>query len=262
MKRTWISTIAVFLFAATFASASDVTFTASPAAPGLTWNDASSYATSATLSAGSATPVTTASSATRTKTCRALEVGGDGRIESVEVSYAAASNAAVAGRSYVVTPQQVTYAGGGSPSEAEVEFVRGDNAQFGRFRALERIFDGRTVSIGASFAPKKQDADELFEFPGGRVNSVALTLRSVLNGVATFDISMSVESDAKEKKSKKAAAGGMSMTLDGTLTLSVATSRPMSFDVSGPISVNVKKANGVRAASGSGTLSIHTDYDF
>jgi hypothetical protein len=262
MKNTSISTAIVLLFAATFASAAEVTFTATPAVSGLTWEDSSSYATSATLSAGSAAPVTREYSVTRSKTCRALEVGGDGRIDSVEVSYSASSNAAVAGRSYIVTPQLVTYSGGGAPSAAESEFVRGDNAQFGRFRALERIFDGKTVAIGASFQPKKQDADELFEFPGGRVNSVALTLRSVASGVATFDISMSVSSDAKEKKSKKSAAGGMSMTLDGTLMLSVATSRPVSFDVSGPISVNVKKPNGARAADGSGTLSIHTEYEF
>ena len=262
MRLNSIATAAAFLFAATIASAEEVTFHAVPATSGLSWTDSSSYSTSTTVSAGVGAPVTNHYSVTRSKTCRALEVGADGRIDSVEVSYGASSNGTVAGKRYVVSGADVTYAAGGAPSDEEVAFVRGDNAQLGQFRALERIFDGATIAIGASFHPKKQDADDMLSFPAGRIRNVALTLRSVTNGVAAFDVSMSVESDAKEKKSKKAAAGGMTMTLDGTLEMSVATSRPVSFDVSGPITVSVKKANGARAADGSGTLSIQSEYGF
>jgi hypothetical protein len=40
---------------------------------------------------------------------------------------------------------------------------------------------------------------------GMRLRNLALTLRSVANGVARFDLSMTLEGDVKEKKSKNAA---------------------------------------------------------
>jgi len=190
-------------------------------------------------------------------------IGNDGRIDSVEVTYNAASKPSVAHHSYVVTPSGVTYSGGGTPSAEEVAYVRADNAQFGQFRALERIFDGETIAIGSSFSPKKKDAEELLNVGESlRLRSMALTLRSVSDGVARFDVSIGIDADPKEKKSKKSATGAMSMTLDGTLLVTVATARPVLLDVSGPLQMNVKKPDGGHAADGSGNAAMRIDYTF
>ena len=260
MKHTLIIAL---LLTATVASAESVTFNAAAAAVGMTWNESTSYAANVTVTVDTSTPVQTGQNVSSRKSNRVLEVGGDGRIDSVEVTYAAASHASVAGRSYVVTKHGVTYAGGGAVPADEAAFVQSDNAQFGQFRALERIFAGTTIDIGSSFEPKKKDAEEMLNIDDGiRLRSMALTLRSVHDDVALFDISMSVESDAKEKKADKTAAGGMSMTLDGTLSLSITTARPIVLDVTGPVHVDVRTPQGGRAADGNGTASMRIDYAF
>lgn len=261
MKRTMI--IITLLLTASIASADSITFHAAGAATGMTWNQSTSYAANVTVTVSDAAPVTTQQNVSTQKSNRVLEVGGDGRIDSVEVTYSASSNASVAGHSYVVTPHGVTYAGGGAVPDDEAAFVNSDNTQFGQFRALERIFDGTTIAIGSSFEPKKQDAEELLNIAEDvRLRSMALTLRSVSNGVAQFDISMTIDSDAKEKNNNKAASGGMSMTLDGTLSVSVSTSRPIVLDIAGPVHVDVRKPQGDRAVDGNGTASMRVDYTF
>jgi hypothetical protein len=263
MNRKAIITLIAMTFAAVAASADSVTFHASEARNGMTWNESAEHSASVTLTTSSAAPVTTNNSSSSTKTNVVLAIGNDGRIDSVEVTYGAASNASVAHHSYVVTPSGVTYSGGGAPSAEEVAYVRADNAQFGQFRALERIFDGETIAIGSSFSPKRQDAEELLNVGESlRLRSMALTLRSVSDGVARFDVSIGIDADPKEKKSKKSATGAMWMTLDGTLLVTVSTARPVSLDVSGPLQMNVKKPNGGHAADGSGNAAMRIDYTF
>lgn len=262
-RKNLIITLIALTLAAFAASAENVTFSAAGAHNGMTWSESAEYASSMTVTQSGGAPVVSSSNASRAKSNRVLAIGGDGRIDSVEVTYGMASNANVAGHTYVVTPSGVTYSGGGAPSAEEVAYVRDDNTQFGQFRALERIFDGTTIAIGSSFSPKKQDAEELLNVGDDlRLRSMALTLISVANGVAHFDISLSVDSDPKEKKSNKSATGAMSMSLDGTLAISVSTARPVALDVSGPMQMNVKNAKGDSASDGSGNASMHVDYSF
>lgn len=265
MNRKIILFALVLLFTATStaASAQTVTFGSSaPVANVTQWDDDATYGTSITTTAGGKS-ATAARNVTRDKTCRVLELDNAGRMDAVQVTYGSASLAGVAGRSYRVTPQGVTYLGGAAPPAAEAAFVRADNASFSQFRAFDRIFGGKTFTVGQSFTPNKNDAEELLNVAAGtRLRSIALTLRSVSGGVATFDISMTLASNPKEKKSSSANGGEMAMTLDGTLKMTVATAWPLQLDVDGTLQGGTKKPNGSRAGDASGTASIRIDYAF
>lgn len=262
MKRTIHITLIALLITAT--ASAQVTFSSlEPVAGQTSWTETASYETSIIANAGESTSSAINSNVTHEKTCKVLELDGAGRIDAVQVTYGAASNGNVSGKSYVVTPHDVSYAAGGTPSKDELRFVRGDNASFGQFRALDRIFGGKTFRIGESFEPNKNDAEELVNVAAGtRLRSMALTLRSVANGVATFDVSMAMESDPKEKKSGKAANGGMMLTLDGELDVTVATSRPVRLEAGGPLKARTKKADGTRIGDATGDVTMRRTYAF
>ena len=251
------------LFTATLASAQTATFgNATPLAGTTEWDDSASYDTTITTSAGTKS-ATMARNVSRDKTCRVLAVDNTGRIDEVQVTYNSSSQAGVAGKSYRVTPHGVSYLGGAAPPADETAFVRADNSSFSQFRAFDRIFGGKTFDVGESFSPNKHDAEELFNVAAGtRLRSIALTLRSVADGVATFDISMTLESNPKEKKSSRAAGGEVTMSLDGTLKMTVATAWPLQLDVDGTLRGGTKKANGSHAGDANGTASIRIDYSF
>lgn len=267
MKRTInITLIALLLTALPFTAgaATQVTFgSLEPVAGQTTWTETAAYETRIVANAGESTSSAVNNKVMHEKTCKVLELDGAGRIDVVLVTYSAASNGAVSGRSYVVTPDGVDYAAGGTPSDEELRFVRGDNASFGQFRALDRIFGGQTFTIGESFEPKKNDAEELINVAAGtQLRSMALTLRSVANGVATFDVSMTMDSNPKEKKSGKAANGGMTLKMDGTLDVTVATSRPVRLEAGGPLKASTKKSDGTRIGDASGDVSMRRTYAF
>lgn len=261
MNRILVS-LALFAIA-TMASADSVTFgNAAPVAGVTTWGDNASYATSIVTSAGEST-ATTSRSVMRDKTCRVDQLDNAGRIDAVRVTYASASIGNVAGKTYSVTPRSVTYANGSAPPASEAAFVRADNANFSQFRAYDRIFGGRTFTVGQSFSPNRNDAEELVNVAAGsRLRSIALTLRSASDGIATFDLSMTVESNPKDKKKASAAGGEMTLRFDGTLKMTVATARPVLLDVHGTLSGETKKPNGSHAGEARGTASIRVDYTF
>lgn len=261
MNRT-IHIILIAIFIAGTASA-QVTFQSSELMPQTSWSENASYETRISAQAGQSTTSAIHNNVMHEKTCTVLEVDGAGRIDAVQVTYGSSSNDHVSGRSYIVTPHDVSYAAGGAPSGEELRFVRSDNASFSQFRALGRIFGGRTFNVGQSFEPNKNDAEELVNVAAGtRLRSMALTLRSVANGVAKFDVSMTMESDPKEKKSGKSANGGMSLTLDGELEVTVATSRPVRLEASGPLTARTKKADGSRIGDANGAVTLLRTYDF
>lgn len=250
-------TLIALFFAASIASA-QVTFHSSEIAVQMSWSEIATYETSIHAQSGQSTTSDVNHSVTREKTCKVLDVDNAGRIDAVHVTYDSASNGDVSGRSYVVTPRDVSYAAGGAPSGDELRFVRSDNASFGQFRALDRIFGGKTFTIGQSFEPNKNDAEELVNIAAGtQLKAMALTLRSVANGVATFDLSMTIESDPKEKKS-----GKMTLVLDGQLDVTIATSRPVRLEASGPIQARTNKSDGSRAGTATGDVTIRRTYDF
>lgn len=268
MKRTINITFLALLFTAlpftASAASGQVTFSSlEPVAGQTSWTETSSYETSIIAKAGESTTSTINSSVTHEKTCRVLELDGAGRMDAVQVTYSSASHGEVSGRSYVVTPHGVGLATGGTASEEELRFVRSDNAGFGQFRALDRIFGGKTFTIGESFEPNNNDAEELINVAAGtRLRSMALTLRSVANGVATFDLSMAMESDPKEKKSGKAAGGKMMLTFDGELDVTVATSRPVRLEAGGSVKARTNKEDGSRIGDAAGNVSMRRTYAF
>jgi hypothetical protein len=262
MNRTINITLIALLLTTGVASA-QVTFHSSEIAPQTSWSENASYETSINARAGESTSSQVSNDVSNEKMCKVLEVDGAGRIDAVQVTYGSASNGDVSGRSYIVTPQGVSYAAGGAPSGDELRFVRGDNASFSQFRALDRIFGGKTFNVGQSFEPNRNDAEELVNVAEGtRLRSMALTLRSVANGVAKFDVSMTMESDPKEKKSGNAANGDMTLTLDGELDVTVATSRPVRLEASGPLTARTKKSDGSRIGDATGNVTILRTYDF
>lgn len=262
MNRT-INIILIAMLLTTGTASAQVTFQASELTPQTAWSENASYETSISAQAGQSTTSAVHNNVMREKTCKVLEVDGAGRIDAVQVTYGSSSNGDVSGRSYIVTPHDVSYAAGGAPSGEELRFVRSDNASFGQFRALGRIFGGRTFNVGQSFEPNKNDAEELVNVAAGtRLRSMALTLRSVANGVAKFDVSMTMESDPKEKKSGKAANGGMTLTLDGELEVTVATSRPLRLEARGLLSARTNKSDGSRIGDAKGDVTMLRTYDF
>src|SRR5688572_4495476 len=122
MKRTINITLIALLFTASVASA-QVTFHSSNIAPQTSWNETASYEMSISARAGQSTTSNVNNDVAHEKTCKVLDVDGAGRIDAVQVTYGSASNGNVSGRSYVVTPREVSYAAGGAPSDDELRFV-------------------------------------------------------------------------------------------------------------------------------------------
>ena len=256
MKRTSIVFALVLLCSAATASAETVTFGA-PAAvgAGTTWTDSASL----TTAAGPSIERT----ASRNKTCVVRAIDGAGRIDSMTVTYSTSSNAAVAGKSYLVTPHGVSSAAGGAVPEAEAAFVSADNANFGLFRAIERIFGNDTFELGRTYEAKNRvDAEELLNVPDRtRLGSFVFTPRSVSGGVAEFDVAMTLESTPRNKNGTTP-EGRTTVTLSGRLRMTVATVRPLQLSLDGTIGESSVRPNRTQGGNVAGTTSMSVDYGF
>lgn len=257
MKRTAITilTLAIFCSAAA-ASAETVTFGApAPVGPNTIWTDSAALTTSASPD--------TSRTAARNKTSVVHAIDGAGRIDSMTVTYGASSNAAVAGKSYLVTRQNVSSPTGGEVSEAEAAFVSVDNSNFDLFRAIERIFGNQTFVIGTAYRAKSQDADELFNVPDRtHLRSFDFTPRSVSNGVAEFDVAMTLESTPKRRTDGTKPEGRTTVTFTGTLKMTIATVRPLRLSLDGTMSESSVRLSRTQAGNVAGTTSMTVDYSF
>ena len=271
-RKTLLTSLSILLLTASVSFAADeVTFGSAALQPGDSWSDTATYSSNVTLN-GSAQEQNTS----RTKETSVSDVGGDGSIDAAVVTYSAASrNGAplpVTGHSYAIAASgnsvDVSYAGGGTPSEGEIAFVRSDNAHFRQMRAYDRIFGGKKFTVGSTAQVNRNDAAELVNAGDGvNVSAFALTLRSVRteNGVeiATFDVSMTLNTGIKHGHGKGAAAapaGGMVITLDGTLDVQVSNARPALLDVTGPVGVQLRKPSNALFAEGNGGASLRIEY--
>src|SRR3982750_2403955 len=122
MKKLTIASI-IFALAAPLA-AQQISFTSSDVAAGQSWTEDGNYSSTMTttvFNSNESLPATTQSHATtRSKSVRLTDVGGDNRINALEVTYSSASEPSVAGHTYTVTVSgnsvDVGYSGGsGSP---------------------------------------------------------------------------------------------------------------------------------------------------
>jgi hypothetical protein len=222
MKRNVL--LSLVLFSATAVSAQEVTFGTAPQPA--TWSDSGVFESriaAATLSVR------------RTKS---VCVAGD----ALEVTYTDASEAAVIGKTYAVTPRAVTYPGGALPSQEEIAFVRRDNLSSGTFRALAPILAGRTIAVGSSIEPGAKDAAALMSGSSAmRIAKLVLTLRSVEDGVATFDVTMTAKAEQQA-----------ALTLTGTFEVRTADSRARRMEMNGDIT----------APRFTGHASMKTEYAF
>ena len=246
MKRTMIFTAIVLL--STAISAQTVSF--GPAPQVTSWADTASSDSSLSVNGSKSANATASRTVSRSKTTCVVAADARGSIESVEVTYAAATRDGVglpvAGRQYLVRRAVngivVTHADGTAPDAEETSFVAGDNTHFARFAAMQRIFAGKTFAVGTSFQLSPVDATELANLSdGSRVRNLALTLRSVVDGVATFDVSTTIDAERR-----------MSVVLNGTLEVMVATSLPRRYQVAGAI----------RSAQVAGTAAMQIEYAF
>ena len=229
MKRTMIFTAIVFV--STVLSAQTVTFGAMPEVR--SWTDTASSDSSISVNGSKSPNATATRTVNRSKASCVVAADTKGQIESVQVTYDAATRdgvgLSVAGRQYLVRRSAknvaVTYADGSVPDAEELAFVKSDNAYLARFAAMQRIFSGKSFAVGASFQVNPADAADLANLAeGSHMRNLALTLRSVADGIATFDVSTTIDAERRTK-----------VVLNGTLEVSVATSLPRRYDVSGSI---------------------------
>lgn len=246
MNRSMMFTAIVLI--STAMSAQTVSFGLAPQMT--SWSDTASSDSQLIVNGSKSANATATRTVNRSKTTCVVAADAKGRAESVLVTYAAATRdgvgLSVAGREYLVRRTAknivVTYADGTAPDAEEAAFVASDNTHFARFAAMQRIFAGKTFTVGTSFQPSAIDATELANLSdGSRVRNLALTLRSVTDGVATFDVSATIDAERR-----------MSVVLNGTLEVMVATSLPRRYQVAGAI----------RSAQVAGSAAMQIDYAF
>lgn len=291
MKNKMTLAIA-FVAAAAFSTAlqaQSVTFGSAPIGAGDQWSESASYTATITTtvhdSVREVNSTTTAQSVTRSKTSKATAVGGDGRLNGVDVTYSAVSVngtslSNVVGKTYRLTVAgsnvTVAYAdGNGVPTADEIAFVSTDNAHFGQFRAIDKIVGGKTLAPGAVVTPNKVDAEELVNATEGiAVDSMTMTLSGVSGSgaaqVATFNVSIVLRGGVTKGASHKTTeefAGAVTMTLSGTMDIKVQNSRPAGLNVAGPTSLAARKnakagTTKQMTLSGAGNSSIAISYSF
>lgn len=257
MKRASTLALILLMISVSPLAAAEITFDPTDVAAGETWTETGSYGSNVTVTRSDSVQTfpaaTQITSVTRTKVMKILAVGGDSRIDSLEVSYSAASLPDVVGKTYLLTVQgqkvdAVTYKdpANGSPSAAEEAFVKKDNSHFGQFRALNRIFRGNsTFTTGQS--PRKinkNDAAELVNASGDMaVDDLDLTLADVIGSgddqVAVFDVVLKLKGSIKSKPKQgdetliaEKFAGDVLMDLTGTLRVKV-NCRPAGLNLNG-----------------------------
>ena len=265
MKTTLI--VASLLMLALPLMADSTTFTAADVVNGETWTESGNYSSSMTTtvfdSVRSLPPTTQSLTVNRSKTEKILDVGGDSRINSLQVTYSAASLADVVGKSYKLTVTgnhaDVSYfdPADGTPSPAEIAFVQSDNSHFGQFRAMNRIFGGQTFTVGEGVRHiNKNDAADLINATTDvSVHGLDLTFTGVdSNGFGIFSTTLTLNAKMRanpkptdEQPDAEKFVGSMVVELSGTIKVNPATCRPGGLDLTGPSTLR-----GTRSASGHG----------
>jgi hypothetical protein len=289
MKKLSIASILLTL--AVPLAAQSVSFNSSDVAAGQSWTEDGNYSSTMTTTVFDSTrtlPAATQSHATtRSKNVKLTDVGGDDRINALEVTYTSASEPSVAGHTYAVSVSgngvDVGYSsGGGSPSAAEVAFVKADNAHFGQFRSLNRLFGGKTITIGSAVSPiNKTDASELIDATDMSLDSIDLALQGVSGAgadrIAVFTGTLTLRGSMKSnaKSSDKTAddekfSGDLRTTMNVTLKVRAATCRPVELQLDGSTTINATRSAKGSAShgrdkmtvSGDGSSSLRLNYSF
>lgn len=139
----------------------------------------------------------------------------------------------VAGKSYIVWSKdgkvEATLADGGAVSPEELAELTSDLDELGRPQVMDKIMAGRTWKVGETYTLSAAELDELRKVKGeGKPTPAAygFTLREVVDGQARFAMTSALDTEAKAK---------MHVELSGTATIDVATGRPVSLVLSGPV---------------------------
>jgi hypothetical protein len=159
---------------------------------------------------------------------------------------------------YLVTREgdqiKVVYEDGTAPPAEEAKEVASNNRKVGRSGDLEEIIASKSWTIGTKV---DLTADELARLNQARgsaggaeelaVTALALTLKASDGRAATFDMVM--------RTSMKTGKGSMNVDLTGTVSLDVATGRPLTVDGTGP-------ASGDMGGAITGTMGISIQYTY
>jgi hypothetical protein len=265
--------------------AADFSFTPADVVGGVSWTETGTYHSDLNIvlndSARELPPVTRTLDVTRSKSVTVVQAGGNDVINVLDVSYTAAPVATVVNNTYRLTVKgnhaDIAYADPtkGTPTDAEIAFVDGDNTQFGQLRALNRIFGKKSFTTDQAAKVNKNDAEELINVgPDLDVSDLTLTLRSVNGDVASFDISLTLQSNIKKGSPDQVdspfSTGGMTIALAGTLQLKTTTCRPTSIVLNGtttltgskPTPGHSKNHDATLTVNGTGTTNFSFTYAF
>jgi hypothetical protein len=276
------------------AAAQSVTFGPGGVSTGDRWTDVSSSSTSATANLndsyrdlGPQPPST--SSKTSAKTVTVTDVAGNDRINEFEAAY---SNVVIngtdmtslfAGKRYRVSVNgnhvsAISYPDGGTPTATEIAFVSVDNARVGQFRAMQKTFGGKSVSVGDEL--HASHPEDLIDVDAGfSISDFTMKLQSVSGEgsarTATFALTMNIANSVKRGKGGAGSpyeTSSMSMNLTGTLTALVESSRITGIELGGPATFSGRKGtSGVKGKShaprettlsGSGEAAITSSFSY
>jgi hypothetical protein len=258
-----------------------VTFGEVPVVVGDSWTESSTYTTTTTLALNDGyrdlDAVVRNTSVEQEKTVTVKEVVGNDRITAVEVVYTMVKlngtdlTSTFAGKTYLVTvtgnkAAVVTYAAGGSPSDAEVAFVASDNNRLGQMRAMNKTFGGKSVAIAQlPYEMRASDPTELIDAEAGMtVRDFKMVLTNVTGEgeeqTASFDVVLELSSGARKPKGAAATdpdpfdTSSMTLDLTGVLVADVTTGRIASISLSGPATITARK-NDPRGKKGGGSTA-------
>ena len=253
MKTLRTILIAVLSLTALAVPAGAVALTARPLVVDESWTESLASSTSLTISTHDSyreqqRTVTTEVAVTRAVTILALGPSGDA--SDLAVTYTSATRNGttlpVQGRTYHVAIQgnhvgSVTYAGGGTPSVEEEEFVRRENRSLDRLSAFRRIFEGIDtedwVDVPKPLAGRLMNADDETV-----VDSMRVRFRGVTgtgdDAVAEFDASLSLVTPMKKGKNHKQEEAPFAGTLrrefpTGVIRVALTSCRPVELDFHG-----------------------------
>lgn len=288
-------TALLFVVTLTPAFATDFSFTPADVVDGTSWTETGAYHTHLTITlhdsarqitaippatpGGAPTPITRDVDVTRSKTVTIVTAAANDRISVMDVTYTDGP-AFVLNKTYRLTVQGnhagIAYGGTttGTPSVEEVAFVDGDNAHFGQLRALNRIFGKKSFSVGDNVRVNKNDAEELINVSDDLdVSDLTVTLTDVTNNVATFSMSLTLQSTIKKGSPDQTdgfSTGGMTIVLTGQLQLNTTNCRPTTMALAGTATLNGSKPaaghsqghDATMTVSGDGTTSFNFTYGF
>jgi hypothetical protein len=183
----------------------------------------------------------------RADDAEALVVSDDGVVTKERVSYSkrtetmqgiggGSNNTDLGGKSYLVerkgTDLDVTMTDGSAAPAAEVSLVKRDVTDVGKPDLWNEILSGPTYQVGTSVKVGGDALARLFEDSNSKLKSAdtSLTLKSIENGIATFQLDGTLSSADP--------SFSMGFEIHGLITVEASTGVVTGFSIEGPITMD------------------------